>query len=95
MRTVVLLGLAIGLVTSGAMAEPLKLDDGQLASATAGVLSLGDVNIGVGLGLSTVVPTNVGVIASTAQAVNVLSGAPATAAIIDSLFQANATQPNG
>ena len=49
MRTLLLSGVTLGLLTSVASAEPLKLSDQQLGATTAGVLSLGDVNVDVGI----------------------------------------------
>jgi hypothetical protein len=95
MRTVILFGLAAGMMTSAAVAEPLKLDDEQMDSTTAGVLALGDVNVGIGVDLTNVtnIPTNVGVITSAAQAINVLSSGPATATIVDIIGQGNFVPP--
>jgi hypothetical protein len=95
MRTVILFGLAAGMIASAAVAEPLKLDDEQMEATTAGVL-LGDVNVDVGFDLSNVtnIPTNVGVITSAAQAVNLFSKDPATAVIADSITQGNFIFPS-
>jgi hypothetical protein len=81
MRTLLLSGVALGLLTSVTSAEPLKLTDEQLDQATAGVLSLGDIDVNVQ------VPTNIAGQIGLANALNLFSEGDAAAAIGQALGQ--------
>jgi hypothetical protein len=54
MRTLLLSALALGALTSAAMAEPVKLTDAQIDEVTAGADSCGDGNCDVGGGAASV-----------------------------------------
>ena len=86
MRTLLLSGLALGLLTSVAGAEPLKLSNQQLGATTAGVLGLGDVNVGVEI--TNQIPTNVAAQVGLANALNLFSDGSADAAVSQLLGQA-------
>jgi hypothetical protein len=86
MRTLLLSGVALGLLTSVAGAEPLKLSDQQLGATTAGVLSLGDVNVGVDI--TNQIATNVAAQVGLANALNLFSDGSAAAAVSQLLGQA-------
>jgi hypothetical protein len=85
MRTLLLSGVALGLLTSVASAEPLKLNDQQLGETTAGVLGLGDVNVDVGV--TNQIPTNVAGQIGVANALNLFSDGAAAATLSQILGQ--------
>ena len=81
MRTLLLSAVTLGLLTSVASAEPLKLTDQQLGDTTAGVLSLGDIDVNVQ------VPTNIAGQIGLANALNLFSEGDAAAVISQTLGQ--------
>jgi hypothetical protein len=87
MRTLLLSGVALGLLTSVAGAEPIKLTDQQLGGTTAGVVGLGDVTVGVDV--TNIIPTNVGAQVGLANALNLFSEGSAAAVVPQSLGQIN------
>lgn len=87
MRICFLSGIALGLMASVASAEPVKLTDQQMNATAAGVLSLGDINVGVNV--ANQIPTNVAAQVGLATALKLFSESDATAVVSQVLNQTN------